>query len=152
MLVFIWFIYVSVLFSSFNSFSVFLFDLRLGGRAGQQSQHPEADLPGPLSARQRNTRRWENTRRRPPACRNRSGVSMRARALLSSLSWAAEQRYLSALDKPALTEGGMEGGIGEKEWGKCARQDGCVSHKRHSEEIENLSVYDVILILLHGGL
>ncbi|CAG00410.1 unnamed protein product, partial [Tetraodon nigroviridis] len=29
---------------------------RLGGRAGQQSHHPEADLPGPLSARQRDTR------------------------------------------------------------------------------------------------
>lgn len=50
-----------VCYSLYISFRLPLFSFRLGGRAGQQSQHPEADLPGPLSARQRNTRRWENT-------------------------------------------------------------------------------------------
>lgn len=46
----------------------------------------------------------------------------------------------------------MEGGTGEREWESVAGQDGRVSHKRHNEETENLPVYDVIPILLHGGL
>lgn len=40
----------------------------------------------------------------------------------------------------------------EREWESVSGQDGCVSHKRHNEERENLPVYDVIHILLHGGL